>query len=49
MKVDLKPDIYLHVEILLFHEDLSSKHLVLHLQITQRLLQFMKQVGNVYG
>jgi hypothetical protein len=26
IKVDLKQDIYLHVEVLLFHGDLSSKH-----------------------
>jgi len=38
IKVDLKHDIYLHVKVLLFHGD----------QITQRLLQFMKQVGNAY-
>jgi hypothetical protein len=34
IKVDLKQDIYLHMEILLFHGDLPSKHLLLHLQIT---------------
>jgi hypothetical protein len=49
INVDLKHDIYLQVEVLLFHGDLSSKHLLLLFQITQRLLQFMKQVGNAYG
>jgi hypothetical protein len=34
IKVDLRQDIYLHVEILIFHGDLLSKHLLLLLQIT---------------
>ena len=33
IKVDLKQDIYLHVEVLLFHGNLSSKHLLLLFQI----------------
>ena len=48
-KADHKHDIYLLMEILLFHGDLLSKQFLPLPQIMQRLLQFMKQVVNVFG
>ena len=48
-KADHEQNIYLLMEILLFHGDLLSKEFLLLPQIMQRLLQFMKQVVNVFG
>ena len=48
-KADHKHDIYLFMEILLFHGDFLSKQFLLLPQIMQRLLQFMKQVVNMFG
>ena len=48
-KADHEQNIYLLMEILLFHGDLVSKQFLLLPQIMQRLLQFMKRVVNVFG
>ena len=48
-KADHEQNIYLLMEILLFHGDLLSKQYMLLPQIMQRLLQFMKRVVNVFG
>ena len=48
-KADHEQNIYLLMEILLFHGDLLSKQFLLLPQIMQRLLQFMKRVVNVFG
>ena len=48
-KADHEHNIYLLMEILLFHGDLLSKQFLLLPQIMQRLLQFMKRVVNVFG
>ena len=47
-KADHEHDIYLLMEILLFHGDLLSKQFLLLPQIIHRLLQFMKQVVNLF-
>ena len=49
IEADHKHDIYLLMEILLFHGDLLSKQFLLLPQIMQRLLQFMKPVMNVFS
>ena len=48
-KADHKHDFYLFMEMLLFHGDFLSKQFLLLPQIMQRLLQFMKQVVNMFG